>query len=192
MGLKLNISSVFLLSPYIYHYNILTTCEKSGIISIAFISFLFHSARESNSTESLKAYLYKLDHLQIHLGLTYLTAKSLGLHPDSHALIAWYIVNAIIDLCAYTKWANMYTSILVIGHFIRTVYSGVIHYHLCNMGFLLLGFMLAKNGYKGTNICGINISNIKELINCYPHWDEKYKCMWHSGAGIIATCMLVY
>jgi hypothetical protein len=196
MRSPINISSALLLLPYIYHRNNLTTYESIGVICVAIISFLFHTAREqiteTGSLNNLKDRLYKLDHLQISLGLAYLSLKSLNIYPLSIATIIWYIIIVVNNIVAYKEWENIVVTTLLVFLIIHTVLYIILNGDIWSFIALIIGITLAKNGYKGTDISGIHMDDSIHKKNTYPQWNELHKIMWHGGSAIIITVILLY
>jgi len=123
-------------------------------------------------------YLYKVDHIQIHIGLAYLLMKALDLPFSLIGSKLWY---SIVVINEHSGIVNISTSLHAIGVACMFFLSADMIRRSC----FLLGMFIASRGYKGCNISGKGASD-----NTYTPWDESSKCMWHGGMSVLMTLVI--
>ncbi len=181
MGFQINISSILLFIPCIFHRTYLSNTEHVALFSLFMISALFHSSRERdlNTNDSLclslqTKNLYKLDFLQIQMGLIYLVLNTLPIHIVLYLLVL--------------EVSNSFTVAIMYYHLIRTVFMIYQQTNALHLVGLLVGILLAKYGYRGTSL----YCNKKTTLLKGTPWSEWHKCFWHGGMGIIITIVIEY
>lgn len=179
-----NISSFFLLLPLLFiNLNII---EILGLLTITYVSWLYHSNREINAQSGLYLSdytnkLYYIDSLQIQIGFTYILMSVLGAPYDVQVLS--YIYTIYNSQCVITL------ALLIIFNITNVIYRIILQDKEIQMldslvcFLILVGFMLAYIGYQG-----MPLSGDKHKIT---NWIEIKKVAWHGGMGLIASGLLI-
>jgi hypothetical protein len=169
MSLDYNISSVFLLLPLFIQLNMIEICM---IISIALVSFLYHTNREidakrGNYLQKHTKILYYVDRFQIQMGFSYIILRYL---PLVYQLPLYFIISIMFE-------NNIILGIIILLSIIKTA---LINPH--NLIIIFIGSIIAAIGYYG-----MPLEKGEHKITV---WSEYYKCMWHMGMAITTIGLL--
>ena len=206
MGSCPNLSSTLLLIPLLFNWSRFCETERWSFVSLAFVSSVYHTSRESDirtfkitqkrndfaerddfAEPSLPTYvLYKIDHLQIQLGLTHMLLSKFGILGNwvIFKRTVWAIV-ACNDIFDIDNSANKLTAILMGILVCSKIFCLFCNAELFGLVGLFVGIFGSFWGYRGSFL--IRNSTNHRRINRLTEWSETNKCMWHGGMAIVVT-----